>query len=216
MSVRSTPRNHGKRDMGGVWQPYVPQIGVPRGCRTDLRNPNEIFRINHLSQKINETGINVKRTTELANAAKSSLHGASVTPVEDTTEKASSVPRTSAASKSSLGSGVVPVVDNKVYSTRPQQGRINEQSRHQDSAPSRRTNNETLRPPDNIAMGLIPLVDRDEDMLKQSRSHIASTASSLGPGLLPVCVMREIEQSHDLHNPDLSDTPYMRVYGCKN
>jgi hypothetical protein len=215
MSCRSTPKSHVKRDMGGVWQPYVPQMGIPRGCRTDLRNPNEIFRINHVAQKFDESGVKSKRTVELPNAAKTSLIGSSVTPIECPESRETVSHRPAPGKRCSFESGFVPVCEDRGFSTRPQQGRVGEQSSHQNYIAPRRTNSETLRPPDNIAIGLVPLVDRDEESVKHSRPHVGNTVSSLGPGLVPLSRTDEENPTDCPTETENYDIPYVRVYGCK-
>ena len=146
--------------MNGVWQPYVPKMGVPRGCRSDICNPREIQSILY-AKKLEACDNETKRIKDLPNAAKSSLSGSGIIPTGSA--ELSQVSRITSRNNApgSLSSGLVPFVESKTYLTRPQQGRVSEISTCPENSPPCRTNHETLKPPDNIVNGLFPLLDRD-------------------------------------------------------
>jgi hypothetical protein len=196
----------------GTWKPYIPQIGTPNGCRVEPRGNEEKFYITHAAKVFSDSCSEGRRVYKDSSANSSSVTGVGI-PKEGNPEPTPQGRRTfTDLNKLSMGSGLNPGEPEKLFATRPQQGRVNEESMN-DSATFRvRINSSTLIPPDNLTLGLQPLVDYDSDSLQRNRCCSHRNASSLGAGFQPIP-----EESDGGAAGTEADTgipqEYRRVYG---
>ena len=197
----------------GCWRPYIPQLGTPNGCRVGIRNERENFYIIHSAKRLADPEAAYKSHHPESSATKCSLTGVGI-PTENTQEDETSTKRCFVYQDAvSLGSGCVPNRDVKVYSTRPQQGRIHEETRDQEVRGVRRWTSTLLVPPDNLTTGLLPVVDYDLESIQRNRCGGSRNVSSLGAGLQPLPEDPVVVIDEPLEEPV---THYKRVYGIKS
>jgi hypothetical protein len=207
-NMHLTPRSNSyKFDRSGAWQPYVPKIGVPRGCRTGVSTPNERFHIQHIAAKYSDPAPFPK---ESPTGIQTSQIGPDMVPIDSSSTNSHQKRSIEASWKSNIGYGLTPSTDVKLV-RRPQQGRTNIQSDEPTERTRGRTNKDTLKPPDNIALGLVPLIDTGIECLRRSR-HPHHNASSLGSDFQPTSDVKE----EAVERPNVETTlptSYVRVYG---
>jgi hypothetical protein len=196
----------------GTWKPYIPQIGTPNGCRVEPRGNQEKFYITHAAKVFSDSCSEGRRVYKESLASSSSVTGVGI-PKAGTPEPTPQGRRTFTEPNTfSICSGLNPGEPEKLFATRPQQGRVNKESVNDSTAIRVRINQNTLIPPDNLTLGLQPLVDYDSDSLQRNRCSGHRNASSLGPGFQPIP-----EESSGAAVDIEADTEipqeYRRVYG---
>ena len=204
----------------GTWQPYVPQVGVSTGCRTGTRNEGEAYRILHLSQRFEDSRLKDNAESRpVPAAAKSSFSGSSTVPQ---TDEISSLNQgvTQKTFSGSLGIGLIPTVQTGDAVSRLHSGKISEQTFSLNEADAsvelqlpRRRNNETLVPPDNISIGLVPIEEFSFDPKINVRRFGNTSTTSLGPGLVPISKSTDSSAPIVKLIPPAQSVGFERVYG---
>lgn len=208
--MKSTFNSRSSTSSNGSWKPYIPQIGTPHGCRTAIRSSQEKFYITHSAKVLSDLSSESRRVYNESPAASCSLTG-SATFKEGGTEDVRVGRRISPIMKNtSIGIGCSPSENEKLFAKRPQQGRIHEES--QDCMISSRdeTRARTIKPPDNLSVGLHPIVDYEAELLQVNRCSGIRNNSSLGPGLQPI----GLDESHSsISEACPMEREYKRFYG---
>ena len=197
----------------GSWRPYIPQLGTPNGCRTSTQSSRAKFYIIHSAKRLGDPETKYRSYYPECSATKCSLTGAGI-PSENGEEDQLLVRRSSPYEGTvGLGSGCVPNRDEKVYSTRPQQGRIHEETGDKPMLETKRCPIRIFVPPDNLSNGLVPVVDYDLESFKRNRCGGGRNASSLGPGFQPIAEDPQVVTEERVEEPI---SVYKRVYGIKS
>ena len=223
-----------KISRSGCWEPYIPTMGVPRGCRTGTRNESEIFNIHHISRQYEDDSIQRRENTRSPQiGTASSFESGSLVPKADNSVIPSfpsvAAQRYASDLYGSLKPGLIASCDQPESHRRSHAGRITQSSllaglgvEHESeqiiSRPRRRINSETFVPPDNIGRGLRP----DTDFSQKPGSIRAPSVNhpsthSLGQGLIPLgknILHNESDSRIGRMNKHLDgEREYKRVYG---
>lgn len=191
----------------GSWKPYIPQIGTPYGCRTESRSAQEKFYITHSASRIASASSETNRAYIETPGMRSSLTGSAV-PKEDVNNQQRPMRK---LFDTQTRSNLTSEADEKLYASRPHQGRVHEESRAEDSQVRRLMSSATCSPPDNLSLGLAPLVDWDIDANQRNRCVGYRNASSLGPGFQPI--PEEVRDECAVSKEEELPTVYVRHYG---
>jgi hypothetical protein len=226
-----------KIDRNGAWQPYIPTLGVATGCRTGPRNESERFNIAYIAERYQDQEPAKRSNCEtLPVAAKCSFSNSSMIPISDISDQLreqSRFARPSRKNEGALQAGLVPVENSDMCDpNRPHRGAITRQTgfvvgdrptvfecaMYDGCRVPRRTNDQTLKPPDNLSIHLEP---HEEYSLKERTirrpDDVCLRSTSLGQGLIPLpCTKDETGAVGDINSvnePLTKATVYQRVYG---
>ena len=207
----------------GMWQPYIPKLGVSPGCRVGVRNDLENFQHMHIAQRYQDSQALTKSDqSNLPQAAKSSFDRGTVVPSIETQHVPIKQPRT--YGPVALQQGLIPLEnESNIAVNRPHRGKTSYQSfsifsdsiEDIQTDPVRiRRNDRTIRPSDNIGTGLLPTLEMSGEIrMKMRAPNDVRLASSLGPGLMSFGIEPNVPDTGE----NVAEHPetYRRVYGLK-
>ena len=226
-----------KINRNGAWQPYIPTLGVATGCRTGPRNESERFNIAYIAERFQDDQHDKRGVTPvLPMAAKCAFNDSSMIPVSDGSNQRSEWLRTvrpSRKNEGALEAGLVPVGSADTWNLeRKHRGEmsrqtgcvVGRQSTPFDSGTNagyrvpRRTNDQTLKPPDNLSIDLQPYEKYSIKARNIKRSEdIDGRSTSLGRGLIPLSRTKDEPEakceSCARNKPGTYESGYARVYG---
>lgn len=226
-----------KINRNGAWKPYIPTLGVATGCRTGPRNESERFNISYIAERYQSQEPAKQSSCEiLPVAARCSFKNSSMIPMSDISDRhgeKSTFARQSRKNEGALQAGLVPVEDCDMCETnRPHRGKISRQTgfvvgdgpiafecaMYDGYRVPRRTNDQTLRPPDNLSLHLNPYEKYSlKDRTIRRPDDIDSRCTSLGQGLIPLSRTKDhagaVGDNNSVNDPLLRTTVYQRVYG---
>ena len=226
-----------KVNRNGAWKPYIPSLGVATGCRTGPRNESERFNIAYIAERYqNQEPAKQSNCEILPVAARCSFKNSSMIPMSDTSDQhgeKSRFARQSRKNEGALQAGLVPVEDCDMCETnRPHRGEITRQTgfvvgdrptafecaMYDGYRVPRRTNDHTLRPPDNLSIHLNPNEKYSfKDRIIRRPDDIDIRSTSLGQGLIPLSRTKDdagaVGDYNSVNEPLPRTTAYQRVYG---